>query len=63
MENKFGRVKAFVDELEKEEFIENEDALLLLGSAGNSGGSGSTGNNCICGGNNCKCYGNNCNCY
>ena len=64
MENKFGRVKAFVDELEKVEFIENEEALLLLGSSGGSGGSGGSGagNNCLCGTDNCKCYGNNCNC-
>ena len=64
MENKFGRVKACVDELEKVEFIENEEALLLLGSSGGSGGSGGSGagNNCLCGTDNCKCYGNNCNC-
>ena len=34
MNQKFGRVKAFVEELEKVEFIENEEALLLLGSSG-----------------------------
>lgn len=32
MENKFGRIKAFVEELEKVEIIENQDSLLLLGS-------------------------------
>ena len=47
MNQKFGRVKAFVEELEKVEFIENEEALLLLGSSGGSGGSGA-GNNCQC---------------
>lgn len=52
MENKFGRVKAFVDELEKVELVENEEALMLLGT---SGGVYGTGNDCKCNGNNCDC--------
>ena len=54
MNNKFGRVKMFVDELEKVELVENEEALMLLGSSGGSGFYG-TGNNCKCNGNNCDC--------
>lgn len=53
MENKFGRVKAFVDELEKVELVDNEEALLLLQTGGDS--FYGTGNNCQCNGNNCSC--------
>lgn len=54
MENKFGRIKAFVEELEKVEIIETEEALLLLQTGGGDGYWG-TGNNCQCNGNNCSC--------
>lgn len=62
MENKFGRIKAFVEELEKVEIIENQDSLLLLGSIGGEINPRS-GNNCQCQGNNCQCSSNNCQCY
>ena len=46
MENKFGRIKAFVEELEKVEIIETEEALLLLQTYGcGNTGSGSGGKN------------------
>lgn len=32
MENKFGRVKAFVDELEKVELVENEEIVSVTGT-------------------------------
>lgn len=51
-QQKFGRVKAFLDDLEKVELVENEEALMLLGTAGEYYG---TGNNCMCNGNNCSC--------
>lgn len=53
MENKFGRVKAFVDELEKVELIESEEALMLLQTGGDN--YYGIGNNCQCDGNNCSC--------
>lgn len=53
MENKFGRIKAFVEELEKVEIIETEEALLLLQTGGD--GYWGTENNCQCNGNNCSC--------
>lgn len=57
----FGRIKTFVDELEKAELIENEEALILLGAGTDVNPRGS--NNCQCSGNNCQCNGaNNCQC-
>lgn len=53
MSEKFGRIQAFVEELETVELINEEDSLMLQGSAGVS----STGS-----GNNCKCNSNNCDC-
>jgi len=51
-ENKFGRITEFIDTLEQTELTDEQQVMLLVGTAG-SGSSGS--NNCQCSGNNCQC--------
>lgn len=46
MNNKFGRIAKFIDNLEQNELITQDQQFLLL--VGASGGSGSYGNNCGC---------------
>lgn len=60
MENKFGRITEFIESLEKNQLMSQNQQFLLL--VGTSGGSGSGGNNCKCDMDNCKCNGDNCNC-
>lgn len=53
MEEKFGRISVFMNDLELEKMTDDQQFLLLVG--GNSSGYVGQGNNCKCNGNDCSC--------
>ena len=56
MSTKFGRVKAFVNDLERIDPVGNNEVVMLIGASGCGSGF------CDCEVNNCRCNGNNCAC-